>query len=380
MSNLPQVATNFSNNNLARAVAVIDGIAAFVGSANTVGNNGKLYSINSLDDAITQGITLADEPEAFRQLSEFYGELAGKQQIYLLLLAKAVTMTQMLDSANVNYANAVIKAGTGRIAYLGLFKTAAAGYDAGNGFLDADVATAVAASKTFTTAWNAKGFYFRVVVGGYIADETADVSAYQPKTATNGFAGVTLFSTQPDKGASVGLLLGRKVKYACSIKQGKTANGALSATQLYVGTKLVETVQNLDTLAGYGFMVAMNYPNKAGYYFAVDTMASTDDYRLLVYGAVIDAAARIAFGYYVDVLESETNVDAGGTLTDEDALHLEDNISTQISSNMGDRISGVEVNIDRGQVIVPGNTFNVQLRVRPKGYFTFINVDLGFTA
>lgn len=381
-SNLPAVAVNFSNGNLARAIAVIDGLAAFVGSANTPGNAGIVFSINSLNDAETQGLTVTAEPEVHRQLSEFYTELGGKQQIYLLLFAESVTMAQMLDSTDVTRANALIQAGGGKIAYLGVFKTAAGGYDPGAGFLDTDVSAAVTAAKSFVTAWNAKGYFLRVLIGGYIAAEGASAAGYQPNTASNGFAGVVLLSTKADKGSSVGLVLGRKAKYACNIKLGKTENGPLSATTLYIGTKPLATVTNLDTLAGMGFIVPVFYPNKAGFYFGVDYMASNDDYKLLAYGAVMDASARVAFGYYLDWLESEIDVDDNGNLLDEDVQHLQDNIVSQIISNLGDRISknGATATIDRGQPIVPGNAFNVSLRVRPKGYFTFITVDLGLTA
>lgn len=376
MSNIPVVSVSFSNNNLVKQVAVIDGQAALVGSAAQAGNYGKVYVINSLADAEEQGITDILESEAHRQVTEFYQELAGTQELFLLLIDPAITMASMLDSTNANYANKLIQAGAGKIAYLGVFKTAIA---TGADFIDGDVPPAVTAAKTFVQAWNAKGYFFRVLIGGYIKDETS-VTIYQPKTADNGFAGVVLLSTKDDKTSSVGLVLGRKVKYSCHIKLGKTANGPLSAASLYIGTKLVETLPNLDSLAGDGYIIALTRPGKAGYYFGIDNMASTDDYRLLVYGAVIDAAARVSFAYYMDWLESECDVDANGHLLDEDAQHLSDNISAQITANLGDRISNVQVNIDRGQVIVPGNVLNVQLRIIPKGYYTFINVDLGLTA
>src|SRR6185312_13056164 len=109
MSNLPVVATSFSNGNLNKFIAVIDGQAALVGSALTPANYGKVFTVTSLADAESQGITALLEPEANRQVAEFYGELAGKQQLYLLLLDPATTMAQMLDSTNPNMANLVIK-------------------------------------------------------------------------------------------------------------------------------------------------------------------------------------------------------------------------------------------------------------------------------
>lgn len=380
MSNIPKVSVAFSNGNLVSQTAVIDGNAAFVGNAHTNGNKDIVFVINSLADAETQGITAVLEPEAHRQLSEFYTELGGTQQVYLLLLDGETTMAEMLDTTSATAANKLINAGAGKIAYLGIFKTPANDY-AGEGanFMDADVAAAVTAGKNFVKAWNAKGFFFRVIIAGCVNDETS-VIIYAPNTADNGYCGVALFSTAADKLASVGLLLGRKVAYACHIKVGKVANGSLSASQLYIGTKKLEDVTNLDALAGLGYIIPVTYPNKAGYYFGVDYMASNDDYHLLAYGAVMDAAARVANAYYVEQLESEVNVDANGKLLDADAKHLEDNIKSQVLSNLGDRISGVIVIIDRNQTIVPGNTLNARLRVIPKGYWTWIDIDLGLTA
>lgn len=376
MSNQPTVSTNFTNNNLLKQVAVIDGEAAFIGNAHTIGNAGKIYVVNSLADAETQGLTSVLEPEAHRQLSEFYTELKGKQEVFIMLLGAAVTMAQMMDSTSLTNGNLLIQQGAGKIAYLGVFKSYAV---AGADFMDTDLAPTLTAAKTFVEFWNGKGYYFRVLVGGYVSDETSN-TIFAPNTASNDYAGVVLFSTANDKTASVGLALGRKVKYPSHIKLGKVANGPLSVPTLYIGTKTIDKVANLDSLAGLGYIVPTLYPNKSGVYIGVDYMANNDDYSILAYGAVIDAAARVAQSYYTDWLESETDVDGSGKLLDEDAAHLEDNIKAQINFSLGDRISGVDATIDRGQTIVPGNTLTVGIAIRPKGYFTFINVNLGLTA
>lgn len=380
MSNIPTVAVNFSNGNLTKEIAVIDGQAGFIGAALAPANYGKVFTIYSLSDAEDQGLTEAAEPEAHRHITEFYQELAGsdggKQESFWMLVDPATTMAQMLDATSESMANKLILAGAGKIAYLGVFKTAAA---AGNDFLDTEVSGAMTASKALAQAWNAKGYFFRVILGGVVNNEASN-TIFAPNTADNGFAGVFLPSTLISKRASIGLELGRKVKYACHIKQGKASNGPINASTLYIGTKLIETMNNLDSLAGKGYMIAVTKPGKSGYYFGIDYMASTDDYKLLVYGAVIDAAARVAFSYYQDWLESECDVDESGKLLPEDAKHLEENMLAQITTNLGDRISGVEVYVDPNQVIVPGNALNVQVRVIPKGYYTFINVDLGLTA
>lgn len=380
MSYLPKVAVSFSDGNLVTQKAVIDGYAAFIGNAHTGANAGKVYTIASLADAETQGITETLEPEAHRQLKEFYEELGGSQICYLQLTAAGTTMADMLDYTDITAANKVIFAGLGKIAYLGVFKTVPGDYEGGGAdYMDADVSAAVTASKTFVQYWNSRSYFFRVLIAGVISDESKS-TIYNPNTADCDYAGVLLFSTAADNLASVGLYLGRKVAYPCNIKAGKVANGAVNASALYIGSTKVEEKTNLETLASYGYIVALTYPNKAGYFFGVDYMANDGDYKLLVYGAVADAAARVALSYYLEQLESEISVDAAGKLLDEDAKHLEENIYQQEINALGDRISDVQINIDRGQVIVPGNTFNVKIRVIPDGYFTWVNIDIGLIA
>jgi hypothetical protein len=121
----------------------------------------------------------------------------------------------------------------------------------------------------------------------------------------------------------------------------------------------------------------MNHPNKAGFFFGIDRMASTDDYRLLAFGRIVDKAAVICQATYVEELEGEVDVDANGNISETDIKHLESTLSNQISSLMGNQISGLSLYINPAQQIIPGSTLAVTLRLRPNGYKSFINVDLG---
>jgi hypothetical protein len=379
MSNTPKVSIAFSNDNLLQNIASIDGEVALIGTGATLGNLNKVFVINSLADAISQGITLVGEPVAYRHIKEFYQELGGNQELFVLLLPDTVTMAQMLDSTATDKATKLIAAGAGKIAYLGVFKTPHAGYDAGADFLDSDVAAAVTAAKPLVQSLNNSLNFLRVLIEGRINDETSN-TIYTPNTASNGFAGVVLGGTQNDKSASIGLLLGRKVKYAAHIKIGKVANGPLTANGIYIGTKALKDVANLDALHGKGFISFVTYPGKAGFYFGIDNMASADDYSILAHGAVVDAAAKIAALVYTEDLEGEVDTNADGTITELDAKHLEDRIEQQVNVSLGDRISGFAALVDRTSNIINTNKTSVKLRVRPKGYNTFIDVDLGLTA
>ena len=201
-----------------------------------------------------------------------------------------------------------------------------------------------------------------------------------PNTFSNGYAAVVLGGSLSDGSASIGTATGRLAKYAAHIKMGKVANGPLALTTCYIGNQEIKNILGLAALHGAGFISFMKQPGKAGFYFGIDRMASTDDYRLMAYGRVIDKAAIIAAAVYIEELEGEVDVDADGKIDSLALAGLRDDISQAINVGMGTQISGLIVNINPDQNIINTGTLNVQLRVRPKGYKTFINVDLGLIA
>jgi hypothetical protein len=509
-SSTPKVTTSFSNGNIVSPVANIDGFAAFIGTGFTVGNLNKVFIINNTQEAEALGITALTEPRAYKEISDFYTELGASQKSYWLLVANTVTMTQMLDITSLVYGNKLIKYGKGDIAYLGVFRTPPNGYDAGANYIDADVPNAVAAAKVFCQGLNNNLLYTRIIIEGRISDETS-TNIYTPKKANNGYVGVALGNTISGKSSSVGLVLGRKVKYACHIKLGKTANGSLSASKIFIGTKelgengllipaVVEvlststlTITNkgtdddyidiysvtpvgnwiylgyykkvagdattaavataiaaainantantgyaasvagsvvtisaplgsgdtlntgtlfiqiysfigtatmavtktafangvtakperylsTDELHSLGYISYVTYPNKAGFYFGIDNMASDDDFKILVHGALIDAVAKVATDVYINDLEGEVDTNEDGTIKEIDAKHLEDVVTQRVNISLADRLSGFIAEVNRTVNIIETSKTRIKLKVRPKGYNTFIEIEIGLTA
>lgn len=374
----PKVVVAYSNGNLLSDVAAVDGIAGLVGTVNTAGLQGNPVVVFNLADAESKGFTEADEPDMYRHLKEFYGEVGGNQELHVMGVAAAQTMASVLDDTNVNGARKLIASSEGKVRLLGVFRKPASGYNPGTDFLDADVAGAVVKAKIFAQARLAELTPLRVLVEGRVAVEAA-ANVYSPDTASNGFTGVVLGGSLADGSASVGLALGRAVKYPAHIKLGKVANGPLSITNAYVGSKLIKDVLSLEALHGKGYISFMKHPQKAGVYFGIDRMASNDDYRLLAHGRILDKAAVIAAATYIEQVESEVNVTADGNISDADITYLSALIEQQIKVNMGDQISGLEVTISPAQNIINTNTLAVKLRVRPVGYTSFIEIELGLT-
>ena len=378
---LPKVTILFSDGNLLKDIAAIDGIAGIVGTVQTVGLIGVPKVVYNLADAVAQGFTEADEPEFYRHLREFYAELAGNQELHIMGVEDTMPMNTMLDKDAADGAVKLLLAANGKIRLLAVFRKPDVGYDAGADFYDDDVEASLTKSITFVADQNTKYNYLRVLIEGRVNDEDS-VTILEPKESESKVAGVVLGGSLNDGSASIGTALGRAVKFGAEIKIGKVANGPLQLTDAYIGTKKISELPSLATLHGTGVISFMNHPTKAGIYFGIDRMANTGDYRLLAHGRLVDKAAVITLATYVDELESEVDV-VDGAISQLDLAHLEGRVTQQLEAGMGDQVStkGIEVyiNPDQGDIIST-NKLNVKIRIRPKGYTSFIDVDLGLTA
>jgi len=378
---LPKVTVLYATGNLLQDVAAIDGIAALIGTGVSGGLLGVPKVVYNLDDAIAQGFTEGAEPNMYRHLKEFYGELAGNQELYIMIVPDTMTLAQMMDNTNASGAKKLTDFAQGKVRLLGCYRKPVGGYNGGANFIDSDVTTAITNSKVFGQARLAENAPMRILIEGRVQNFAA-ANTLTPKTSTNGFAGVVLGGSLNDGSASVGLALGRAVAYGAQEKLGKVANGPLTIAQVYIGDKLLKDVANLATLHGDGFISFMTHPQKAGFFFGIDRMCAVDDYSLLVRGRLVDKAAVVAIATYVEELEDEVDTEANGNIASHVVSYMEEKIKQQINVAMGSQIStdGVIVIINANQNIINTSTFAIKLRIRPKGYKSFINIEVGLVS
>ncbi len=323
------------------------------------------------------GVSQVVNGHLYRQVKEYYDEVGGRQELWIMTVADTVTMAQMLSKDTADHAPLLLAAGGGRIRLLAVARKPQAGYNAGADFIDQDVPAAVTAAGTLAADQNTNHLtFFRVLIEGRVAN-SGNTTYYQPKESECDFGGVILGSSLNDGSASIGAALGRACKYGAHIKVGKVANGPLKLTQVYIGDKPLSEVANLAYLHGLGYISFVTHPGKAGIFFGIDRMANTGDYRLLAYGRVVDKAATIAAAVYVDVLESEIALETDGRLAAHEVAYLRAIIGQQIKALMGDQVSNYEVLIEENQNIITTGKLNVQLRVQPLGYASFIDVTIG---
>ena len=375
----PGVNVNVTNGNLLKEISATDCVPGLIVTVKTSSLVAKVLKVYSLADAEKAGITQQAEPFAHALLDEYYTELGGTKLLYVMGTDSSTTMEIALKSTEANGVMKLIHAAGGDITMIAVAREASSGYNAGTAFLDKDVKAAVTIAKATGEALQKANTPVRFLIEGIIANETAD-NDFDPNTATNSFACVVLGGTNSDGHASVGLALARAAKYGSHVKLGAGSNGALTATQMYIGATPLEEFAGLETLHDAGFLTFMTRPGAAGYYFGRDNTCANDDFRILVHGRIIDRAQRIAAQAYLPFIEESVKMTSDGSIEPADAKHIETTLDQALRTYMGEQISDCEVVVPAKQDVINTSTVNIQVKVLPLGYATWIEVSLGLAA
>lgn len=372
----PGVTVDVTNGNLAREITVIDGVPALMVTVSTAGLVAATKQVYSLAEAETAGYTEAAEPFAHKLIKEYYDELGGKQLLYVFGTAQSMTMAAAVTATEANGISKLLREGNGKINLVAIARNPASSYQPGTGFLDSDVSAAVTACKSVAQAQQAANTPVRLFIEGRVADASKS-NAYEPKTAGNGFAAVVLGGTANDGSAAVTIALARAVKYAAHVKLGNGENGALSAQQVYIGSDEIEKRSDMETLHDAGYLTFHHRPGVSGYYFGRDNMCSEDDYRILAHGRVTDKAQRVAAAAFVPFIESDIRMEADGSINATDAKYIEDTLSQAELGALSGQVSGVKVDVPLNQNVIETSRVNINLKVQPLGYMTWINITMG---
>jgi hypothetical protein len=289
-----------------------------------------------------------------------------------------MTLTQMTTASNVNGIKKLLLAGKD-ITHVLIDREPAVGYDPGEEFLDVDVTAAVLANKALADYQRSINRPFRLIIAGKVVDLTADI--YEPNTAQNTNAMVVLGNDA--NGNSYGsVALARIMKFGAHVKIGDGLNGPLSIAEAFIGDKAIADFypEELDDFANAGFCLVHEREGSAGFYFARDNMAGSDDFRIMVHGSLIDKAQRIATAANTPFLETSVRINADGTINDADAKYLEEVTAQAILAQMSGQISGVEVIVPTDQNLIETPNLRETVKILPLGYLTWITIEMGLTS
>ena len=385
-----------TNGALGATLQTNDGIAGMVltgytGDSYTLGTPILVTSFAALglgDNAITA----TNNEFAVRQVQDFFSNAGTGAQLYLMLVPDTMTVAQMALKTNANGAIKLLNYANGKVKVLGVMSDdTEVGVDTVTG-INVDCYTAVTNMQALTVQFANAQKPLRGIVGGTSYSGTVgDVTDMTDGTADNRVA-LLIGDTESPDGYSAGLaaclgyLLGKIAVLPVQRKISRTADGPLSGVSAaYVGGETVEAAGgDMVTLQEKGIITFTTYANMAGYYFSSDPMctATTDDYKFLAYGRVIDKAQILGYTAGVQLIDDEVPVIAGGLIDPGYATWLQQQFINVISKAMvaNGNCSAVDCYVDPAQDIETSNTVDVVLKVRPVGYSSFIDIALGFEA
>ncbi|MFC2308341.1 MAG: DUF2586 family protein [Bacteroidota bacterium] len=376
----PGAKITVSNGNLLREITALDAVPCLVATVKEVGNINALRPIYNLQDAEQKGYGKDKEPFMWGLIKEYYQELGGKQLLYIYGTKADKTMESVLDVTSADGLQNALRQSNGAINMVAVARSPEAAYNAGTDFLDTDVAKAVAKAKILAETQQSKNMPLRIFIEGRVANEEA-TNNYKPKEQANGYAAVVLGGTTKGNGsAAVSLALARAVKYPAHVKLGSGQNGALTAENIYIGSKPIEKINEMETLHDAGFLTFHHRTGVAGYFFGVDNMCSDDDFRILVHGRVIDKAQRIASIAFQPFVENFVTLKSNGSINDSEASYIENVIESSLWAGLRGQVSDIAVEVDRSVNLANTSNLPVDIKVLPLGYLTWINIRLGLTA
>lgn len=373
---IPGININVANGNLGKTFQTQDGVCGLICTGTTVVNTVK--RVTGVANAISQGITEADEPFAYKHIVEFYAEAGEGAVLYVLLRVETVTMAQMVDYSHGSSARALLDAAAEPISLLGVARNPTGEASVGTNFVRADVIAAVTGSTTMIANYRTGYKPFRMIIEG-----RTDVTSQVPqnlKAMTNNGVSVVLGGTANDGHASVGLALGRLARIPVQRCIGRVKDGALPIVDAYIGSTKVDNFAALTTAIDKGYITIRNYVGRTGYYFSDDPTASlpTDDFTNLANGRVIDKASKLAYQVYLDELNNEVQIAADGKIDASVAKFLEGKMEQTVRQAMSGEISSFDAFIDPDQNVLATSKIAVSLKVVPVGYAKVIEITLGF--
>lgn len=384
---IANVNITLGNGALNRTSSGADGVAGMILTGKAV--SGKLelnrgYRLSSAADLVTLGITEAENPLAYKEIVAFYTQCGDGAELYVVIVAEATTLSDMVAITAEAPIHKLIAAGSGRIRLMGINKIAPDSYEPNpTQGIDPDAVSAAEAIQSAGESYFAKMRPFRCLVPACGWDGTTE-SLFKPRSGSYNRA---LFVLAADKkigevySVSIGQVLGRAAAISVHQSVARVKDGAIAAEGwLPDGSTPDEAAGKWDLLDTAGYIFYRTFPGRNGVYLNDDAAAAplSDDYANLRYGRVIDKAALIAYDTYLDEVQENIEIADDGTIPIGACRSYERALEKAILSQMKEEVSGVTVTIDPAQDVLSAEAVDVMFSITPKGVTKQINVKMGF--
>lgn len=409
-----QVNINLTNGNLGRVAPPADGISGMIVSGVAVSGQFALGDVLgpfvSLAEVEALGINEAYDTTntcaAWHQVKEFYdfgAKFGGKgQKLYLMVLAKTVTMAQMCSTSN-QYAKKVLNTAEGKIRLLGITRTPDGAYSPTIADeLEQDMWDAIDNLKALYTDQFALNRPFDAYIEGRNWDGTvADTLDLRDATDTPDayMVSVVLGQTKEmnDYGqdvaaalemASVGAAMGSAAALPVQRNIGRVRNGSVYTEAAYLSNGAsISTLTDaqIESMVDKGYIFLRTHLNRSGIYWSGDAnaVAITNDYANKHRSRPIHKVVRIAQDVYIeDYLEDIQLNPETGRMAVEVVKSFQERITEAVNTQMTSRgeLSGMSAFCDPEQDVLTDNQVDVELLPVPKGMVDAVNVTVGYSA
>lgn len=391
---LPSIKISFLNGQLGTVSESQDGLLALVCGATQVASTfslGKAYTIYRLAGLEALGVTAENNAALYRHVKDFYTEAEEGTKLVVYGVEKTKKMTDLCDKDS-GPLKALLQAQKGELRGLIIARDPGEEEVAVTEGLDPDVFTAIPKAQALAE-WATTDLYAPIFVAleGRSYDGKPDTLQDLGEQTNNRVCVVIGDTTAGSEGAAMGLLAARIASAAVQRNIGRVADGAIAATEMYLGDKPVEEVMDaITTIYDKGYITPRTYVGKSGYFWTDDKLATepTDDYAHLTHRRVVDKAYRIAYDTLLNYMLDEIMVNTDGTMQQavlkswqaavESAIDNQMTAQGELSADLTAGESGCSCYIDPSQNVLATSTVNITLKVRPYGYARYIVVELGF--
>ena len=404
---LPGIKIKFDNGNLGSVVSTADGVFGLLASSVAVADKFELntpYVVKGMVDVANLGILPSiDNYNLYKSLKEFYEEAGEGTELWLMGMPKNQNVSvwftpdpstgkapaeKLLDSANGKLTLLFTKAYWEDDVYPN-------GQELG---LDEDVFETINKAQLLADNYTKKKFApFIVLIEGlyfnYNHIELDDLNEYSNNRVAV-FIGDTAKSADDPTGLGIyaanHILAGRLAKFKVHENAGKVKNGALATLTAFIKDTPAE-LYDVESLHDKGYITFRTHVRKSGYYISDDPLATaeSDDYHYITRRRVIDKAYRLAHNIASTEILADFDLNNDGTISPFYAKTVEGNIEREIaaqmtangelSANPNDKDDlGVRAIFDLTKNVSTTNRIELKLRVRPKGYARWFDINLGY--
>lgn len=403
----PNVTVIRGNGNLGRSAASQDGVAGIIVSGVAVSGEFALGEVLGpflqLSDAEDKGINkaydIANTCLAWHHIRDFYNYAPVGSQLYVMVVAKTVTMAEMADK-NENFVKTLIDQAGGAIRLIGITRVPDNGYTpAITGELEDDMWDCVSNAQTLQEdEFSARHRPFSIIVEGRnwqgdigdTLDMRASGTSPNANRVTVMIGGDPLTRNVHAKAAdyaAVGIVLGKAAAVPVNRNIGRVKDGSLKMVNVDFSSGdayNVFTDADRDSLNDKGYVFFRSHIGKSGYYFNDDHTACvlTDDFAYLNRGRPLDKATRITRTVYLEDLLDEVELDSvTGKMNAASIKHYQASVEKAINEQMTalKEISGASAYVNPDQNILSTDKIVTELSIVPTGIARKIEATVAYS-